>query len=69
MLIWIPSRTYNTSWQHRYKNTIIKEEGNRIHMGKSKDQSSKYKTQSYSTLRKYPKFEAILEKMILKVLL
>jgi len=50
MLILIPSRTYNTSWQHQYINTIIKKEGNKIHLGKSQDQISEYKTQSYSTL-------------------
>jgi len=50
MLILIPSRIHNTSWQHKYKNTIIKKEGNRIHLDKSQDQSLEYKTQSYSTL-------------------
>ena len=49
MLILISSRTHNTSWQYQYKNTIIKKERNRIHLGKSQDQRSKYKTQSYST--------------------
>jgi len=40
MFILIPSRTHNTSWKHQYKNTIIKKEGNRKHLGKSQDQRS-----------------------------
>ena len=55
MLILIPSRTYNTSWQHQYINIVIKKEGNRIHLGKSQNQRSEYKTQSYSTHLRWSK--------------
>ena len=55
MLILIPSRIHNTSWQHQYKNTIIKKERNRIHLGKSQYQRSEYKTQSYSTHLRWSK--------------
>ena len=48
VLILNTSRTHNTPWQHKYKNTVIKEEENRIHLSitKLKVQNT---TQSYST--------------------
>jgi len=45
MLILNTSITHNTPWQHNYRNTVIKEERNIIHMS-----ITKLKVQNYKAL-------------------
>ena len=63
MLILNTSRTHNTPWKHNYKNTVIKEEGNRIHLGITKLKVQNYKPILFHTLKNDPKFFQILEKL------
>ena len=63
MLILNPSRTHNTPWQHNYKNTVIKEEGNRIHLGITKLKDQNYNPIIFHTLKNDPKLFQILEKL------
>ena len=58
-----PSRTHNTPWQHKYRNTVIKEEGNRIHLGITKLKDQNYNPILFHTLKNDPKLFQILEKL------
>jgi len=49
------SRTHNTHWQYKYRNTIIKEEGNRIHLGITKLKVQNYNPILFHTLKNDPK--------------
>ena len=63
MLILNTSRTYNTPWQHNYRNTVIKEEENRIHLGITKLKVQNYNPILFHTLKNDPKLFQILEKL------
>jgi len=63
VLILNTSRTHNTPWQHKYKNTVIKEEGNRIHLGITKLKVQNYNPILFRTLKNDPKLFQILEKL------
>ena len=65
MSILNPSRTHNTPWQHNYKNTIIMEEGNRIHLDITKLKVKKYTPILFHTLKNDPKLFQILGKLFL----
>ena len=57
------SRTHNTPWQDNYKSTVIKEEGNRIHLGITKLKVQNYNPILFHTLKNDPKLFQILEKL------
>ena len=59
------SRTHNTPWQHKYKNTIIKEEGNRIHLSISKLKVQNYNPILFHKLKNDPKALSNLGKTVL----
>jgi len=59
------SRTHNTLWQHNYRNTVIKEEGNRIHLGITKLKVQKYKPILFHTLKNDKKTLSNLGKTVL----
>ena len=63
MLILNPSRTHNTHWQHKYRNTVIKEEGNIIQLGITKLKVQNYNPILFHTLKNDPKLFQILEKL------
>jgi len=65
MLILNPSRTHNTPWQLKYRNTVIKEEGNKIHLSITKLKVQKYNPILFHTLNNDPKLFQILEKLFL----
>ena len=65
MLILNTSRTHNTHWQHKYKNTVIKEEGNKIHLGITKLNVQNHNLILFHTLKNDPKLFQILEKLFL----
>jgi len=58
-------KTHNTPWQHNYRNTVIKEEGNRIHLGITKLKVQNYNSIIFHTLKNDPKLFQILEKLFL----
>jgi len=64
-LILNTSRTHNTPWQHKYRNTVIKEEGNIIHLGVTKLKVKNYNPILFHTLKNDPKLFQILEKLFL----
>jgi len=59
------STTHNPPWQHKYKNTVIKEEGNRIHLGITKLKVQNYNPILFHTLKNDPKLFQISEKLFL----
>ena len=65
MLILNPSRTHNTPWQHNYRNTVIKEEGNRIHLGITKIKVQNYNPILFHTHKNDPKALSNLGKNVL----
>ena len=55
MLILNTSRTHNTPWQHNYRNTVIKEEGNRIRLGITNLKFQNYNPILFHTLKVFRK--------------
>jgi len=65
VLILNTSRTHNTLWQHQYRNTVIKEEGNKIHLGITKLKVQNYNSIIFHALKNDPKLFQILKKLFL----
>ena len=63
MLILTTSRAHNLSWIYNTRNTVIKEEGNRIHLGITKLKVQNYNPILFHTLKNDPKLFQILEKL------
>ena len=59
---WTPQE-HNTPWKQKYKNTVIKEEGNRIRLGITKFKVQNYNPILLHTLKNDPKLFQILEKL------
>ena len=56
-------KSTNTPWQHNYKNTVMKEEGNRIHLRITKLKVQNYNPILFHTFKNDPKLFQMLEKL------